>query len=83
MTPGAFPFGPGAKPLKKLLDLGNSPEFIAECLGHYLSRRGVPFPRRSTDRDDWRPAKFKADIAIFADDLPSFNGRAILEDSAA
>lgn len=79
-TPGRFPFGKAAKPLRMLLDLGYTTEYVAANLGFYLKRKGVPYPKRSTDVDDWRPAKFTPNFDEFADDIKSFDGNRTPED---
>lgn len=81
-TAGTFPFGKAAKPLRTLLDLGHAPEYVARCLGAYLSRKGVPFPARMDDDDSWRPATFKPDFVAFAQQVKQFDGKATFAGNA-
>ena len=74
MEPGMFPFGRAAKPLRQLEKLGHAPSLIAERLGFYLKRKGVPYPQSDTERDDWQPAVFRPDFAAFAQAFGQFDG---------
>lgn len=74
MEPGMFPFGAASKPLRKLEKLGHAPALIAERLGFYLKRKGVPYPTTPVLGEEWFPAIFHPNFGTFAQQFSQFDG---------